>query len=81
MAIFLDVLDSLVARHVPVVKVGKGAQHESACPPRPLVRWKTNAWNEHTHVRAATDRSSGEAKLDCERFSALNREYRAFSLN
>ena len=78
---FLDVLDSLVARHVPVVEVGSGADCESARPPRSLVRRKTAAWNEYTRVRAATGRSSGEAKLAWERFSAVNREYRAFSLN
>ena len=78
---FLDVLDSLVARHVPVVEVGRGAERESTRPPRSLVRRKTTAWNEYTRVRAAAGRSSGEAKLAWERFSAVNREYRAFSLN
>ena len=69
-----------MSEYVPWVEVGDRAPTWICSPPRSLVQRRSAAWRNFKRSRANFGRSSEAAELAWERFSAVNVEYRSFTL-
>ena len=79
--LFLDLLQSLINRYVPLSDVESRLPSWMSLPPRSLMRQRSVAWNDFKELRRELGRSSLGAQEAWERFGSLNSEYRNFARN
>ena len=78
---FLDVVQRLIDRHVPMADVQHRAPIWMKPPPRQLVREKSRAWGEYKQARQVHGRASEEADRAWESFARANSTLRGYTVN